>query len=99
MMTYNMEALVANTALVKVKEETKHCKHDFAVNHAQALSRLKGVWVMLMRRPVALLSGFIMQLVELVAACRESIRPDRSYERDFVGKKKTRFPVAYERTH
>ena len=98
MMTYNLEALVANVALVKVKEETRHCQHDYAVNHAQALSRLKGAWVKLMRRPVALLSGFIMQLVELVAACRESIRPDRSYERDFVGKKKARFPVSYKRT-
>jgi hypothetical protein len=47
---------------------------------------------------VALLSGFIMQLVKLVAACRESIRPDRSYERDFVGKKKARFSVAYKGT-
>ena len=75
-MTYNLEALVANVALVKVKEEMKHCQHDYAVNQAQALSRLKGAWVKLMRRPVALLSGFIMQLVKLVAACRESIRPD-----------------------
>ena len=67
MMTYNLEALVANIALVKVKEETKQCKCDYAMNHAQALSRLKGIWVKLMRRPVALFSDFIMQLVELVA--------------------------------
>jgi hypothetical protein len=90
-MTYNLEALVANVALVKVNEETKHCQHDYAVNHAQALSRLKGAWVKLMRRPVVLLSGFIMQLVKLVAAYRESIRPDRSYERVLLARKKPDF--------
>jgi hypothetical protein len=90
-MTYNLEALVANVALVKVKEEMKHCQHDYTVNDVQALSRLKGAWVKLMRRPVALLSGFIMQLVKLVSACSESIRPDRSYERDYVCKENPGF--------
>ena len=98
MMTYNIEALLAKAAEPKVKKETAHCKNDYAVNHAQALSRLKGTWVKMMRLPKELLSGFIIQLVDIVVACRESIRPDRSYKRDFVGKKKSRFPIAYKRT-
>lgn len=98
MMTYNLEGLLAGAAEPKVKKETAHCKHDYAVNHAQALSRLKGAWVKIFTLPDRLLSGFIAQLVDIVAACRESIRSDRSYPRDFVGKKKARFPVAYKRT-
>jgi len=98
MMTYNLEALLAKVAEPKVKKETAHCKYDYAVNHAQALSRLKGIWVKMIKLPNPLLSGFITQLVDIVAACRESIRPNRSYARDFVGKKKSRFPVAYKRT-
>ena len=97
MMTYNLEALFAKVAEPKVKKETAHCKYDYAVNHAQALSRLKGAWVKMFKLPHRLLSGFITQLVDIVAACRESIRPDRSYTRDFVGKKKARFPVPYKR--
>lgn len=97
MMTYNLEALLAKVAEPKVKKETAHCKYDYAVNHAQALSRLKGAWVKMIKLPYQLLSGFITQLVDIIVACRESIRPDRSYARDFVGKKKARFPVAYKR--
>ncbi len=98
MMTYNLEALLAKAAEPKIKKETAHCKYEYAVNHAQALSRLKGVWVKVIKLPNQCLAGFITQLVDIVVACRESIRPDRSYARDFVGKKKSRFPVAYKRT-
>ena len=98
MMTYNLEAMLAIAAQPKVKKETAHCKYEYAVNHAQALSRLKGAWIKMMKLPGHLLSGFITQLVDIMVTCRESIRPDRSYERDFVGKKKARFPVAYKRT-
>jgi hypothetical protein len=98
MMTYNLEALLANAAEPQVKKETAHCQYAYAVNHAQALSRLKGVWVKMIQLPDALLSGFITQLVHIVAACRESIRPRRHYPRDRVGKKKARFPIAYKRT-
>lgn len=97
MMTYNLEALLARAAEPKVKKETAHCKHDYAVNHAQALSRLKGTWIKMIKLPSQLLSSFIAQVVEIIVLCRESIRPDRNYERDFVGKKKARFPVAYKR--
>ncbi len=98
MMTYNLEALLATAAEPKIKKETAHCQYEYAVNHAQALSRLKGAWVKMIGLPLQLLSGFITQLVDIVAACRESVRQDRSYARDFVGKKKARFPVPYKRT-
>lgn len=98
MMTYNLAALLAKAAEPQVKKETAQCKYDYAVNHAQALSRLKGLWVKLIKLPSHLSSDLISQLIGIIAQCRESIRPDRSYERNFVGKKKARFPVAYKRT-
>ena len=45
MMTYSLEALLAKVAEPKVKKETSHCKYDYAANHAQALTRLKGAWI------------------------------------------------------
>jgi len=98
MMTYNLAALLAKAAEPKVKKKTAHCQYDYAVNHAQALSRLKGAWIKMIRLPGRLLSGFITQLVDIIADCRESIRPGRRYERPSIGKKKARFPVAYKRT-
>ena len=71
--------MLAIAAQPKVKKETAHCKYEYAVNHAQALSRLKGAWIKMMKLPSRLLSGFITQLVEIIANCRESIRPDRSF--------------------
>jgi hypothetical protein len=98
MATYNFAALLALAAEPEVKKEGRHGKYVYAVNHAQALSRLKSVWVKMYNLPTAALTKCITELVEVIALNREAIRPGRSYERKVIGKKKSRFPVAYKRT-
>ncbi len=98
MATYNIAALLALAAEPEVKKQGQQCKYVYAVNHAQALSRLKSVWVKMFNLTTDALTKCITELVRVIALNREAIRPGRSYERKVIGKKKARFPVAYKRT-
>ena len=97
MLTFNLSALLGQAALLGVDEQTKGLKHAYQVNHAQALSRLKAAWITLFQSSGNILSQLINELIGIIAACREAVRPDHSYPRQSVGKKNARFPVAYKR--
>ena len=97
MLAFNLSAMLGQAAQPLVNEQTHGLKHAYQVNHAQALSRLKAAWVRLFQSSGNTLSQLIDELISIIAACREAIRPDRSYPRKQVGKKKARFPVAYKR--
>jgi len=97
MVTYNIAALLAQAADPLVKAACRHCKYEYAVNQTQALSRVKGAWVLLYHLTAATLLECLDQLITTIALCREPIRPDRQFERKWVGKKKARFPMTYKR--
>ena len=97
MVTYNIAALLAQAADPRVKAACRHCKYEYAVNQTQALSRVKGAWVLLYHLTAATLLECLDQLITTIARCREPIRPDRQFERKWAGKKKARFPMTYKR--
>ena len=96
--TYNLAALLSQAAQPLVDKATKRCKHRYAVNQAQALSRLKRCWLTLFQQSADRLVSVLDQLIVIVSQCREIIRSDRQFDRKRVGKKKARYSVAYKRT-
>ena len=94
----NLSALLSQAAQPQVDQATKSGQYSYAVNQAQALSRLKNSWVLLFISPSKLLGGFINELVSMISLCREIIRPDRHNQRVKANKKKSRYPAAYKRT-
>lgn len=93
----NLSALLAQAAQPQVDQATSGCKHRYAVNQSQALSRLKSGWLVLFKCSADRLTVLINDLVVTISLCREIIRPNRQYPRHVANKKKARYPMAYKR--
>ena len=61
--------------------KTKHRKHVYAVNFAQALSKMKDVIALLFTRRGVL--RIVTELIDVITKTIEPIRPGRKYPRRF----------------
>lgn len=79
--TANLTAVLANSVQHEVDKRTEHCKHPYAVNFTQALSKMKDTIVRLFthRNPFQILVEFL----DVLARTVEPVRPGRHYPRRF----------------
>jgi hypothetical protein len=77
----NLTAMVANAAQQQVDKATTHRKHEYQVNFAQALSKMKNTLIELLLLSVRKLQGKLEALIDYIARTIEFIRRGRSYSR------------------
>jgi len=80
-LTTNLTSIIANAAQVQVDKETAHRKHNYQVNFAQAVSKMKNKVVELVIISSHYLQETLKVLVEYMACTIEPIRKGRSYKR------------------
>ena len=73
--------MVANAAQQKVDKTTAHRQHDYQVNFAQTLSKMKNTLVELLLFTARKLQGKLAALIDYIACTIEPIRRGRSYSR------------------
>jgi hypothetical protein len=73
--------MVANAAQQQVDKATTHRKHEYQVNFAQALSKMKNTLIELLLLSVRKLQGKLEALIDYIARTIEFIRRGRSYSR------------------
>lgn len=83
----NLAAVFVFLAQWLANERYRHRQHDYRINGANALSKMKGSLVRLFLHRSSM--DWCWRLLEMLAACVEAIRPDRSYPRNM---KKVRVP-------
>ena len=79
--TANLASVIARSARDIVAVKTKHRKHVYAVNFAQALSKMKDVIALLFTRRGVL--RIVTELIDVITKTIEPIRPGRKYPRRF----------------
>jgi len=94
-LTLNLTAILASLAQWMTKRLYQQRRHDYQVNFANALSKMKDNIVRLLGLdpPPELLP----QLVCAMASEVEAIRPDRSFPRNIKSSKPKRFHGNYKR--
>jgi len=95
--TTNLTAMVANAAQKQVDKATAHRKHDYQVNFAQALSKMKNTVIELLALSVQELLYRLEALVDYMACTIEPIRKGRSYNRPKSKSKNRIFYCNYKR--
>lgn len=95
--TTNLTAMVANAAQKQVDKATAHRKHDYQVNFAQALSKMKNTVIELLALSVQELLHRLEALVDYMACTIEPIRKGRSYNRSKSKSKNRIFYCNYKR--
>ena len=80
-LTTNLTAMLANVAQKQVDQATTQCKHDYQVNFAQALSKMKNTLVELLLLSAQKLQSTLAALIDYIARTIEPIRSGRSYRR------------------
>ena len=93
----NLTAMVANAAQQQVDKATAHRKHDYQVNFAQALSKMKNILIELLLLSVRKLQGKLEALIDYIACTIEPIRRGRSYSRKNSKSKNRIFYCNYKR--
>lgn len=96
--TTNLTAMVANVAQKQVDKATTHRKHDYQVNFAQALSKMKNTLVELLQLSAKELQRRLGALIDYVACTIEPIRNGRSYSRPNSKSKNRIFYCNYKRS-
>jgi len=77
----NLTAMVANAAQQQVDKATAQRRHDYQVNFAQALSKMKNTLVELLLLSARKLQGKLEALIDYIACTIEPLRRGRSYSR------------------
>jgi hypothetical protein len=77
----NLTAMVANAAQQQVDKATAHRRHDYQVNFAQALSKMKNTLVELLLLTARKLQDKLEALIDYIACTIEPLRRGRSYSR------------------
>ena len=95
--TTNLTSMVANAAQKQVDKATAHRKHDYQVNFAQALSKMKNTLVELLLLSAKELQSRLGALIDYVACTIEPIRSGRSYSRPNSKSKNRIFYCNYKR--
>jgi hypothetical protein len=80
-LTTNLTSMLANAAQKQVDKTTAHRKHDYQVNFAQAVSKMKNTVVELLIISTHYLQSRLKALVDYIACTIEPIREGRSYDR------------------
>jgi len=96
-LTTNLTAMVANAAQKQVDKATTHRKHDYQVNFAQALSKMKNTLVELLLISTQKLQNRLKLLIDYMACTIEPIREGRSYSRPKSKMKNRIFYCNYKR--
>ena len=81
----------------QVDKATAHRKHDYQVNFAQALSKMKNILIELLLLSVRKLQGKLEALIDYIACTIEPIRRGRSYSRTNSKSKNRIFYCNYKR--
>jgi hypothetical protein len=89
-----LTAMVANAAQQQVDKATAHRKHEYQVNFAQALSKMKNTLIERLLLSVRKLQGKLEALIDYIA---RTIEP-RSYSRSTSKSKNRIFYCNYKRT-
>ncbi len=95
--TTNLTAMVANAAQKQVDKTTAHRKHEYQVNFAQALSKMKNTLVGFMLFSAQELQSRVEALIDYMACTIEPIRRGRSYRRSESKSKNRIFYCNYKR--
>jgi hypothetical protein len=93
----NLTAMVANAAQQQVDKATAHRQHDYQVNFAQALSKMKNILIELLLLSARKLQGKLEALIDYIACTIEPIRRGRSYSRSNSKSKNRIFYCNYKR--
>jgi len=93
----NLTAMVANAAQQQVDKATAHRRHDYQVNFAQALSKMKNILVELLLFSARKLQGKLEALIDYMACTIEPLRRGRSYSRSNSKSKNRIFYCNYKR--
>ena len=96
-LTTNLTAMVANAAQKQVDKATSHRKHDYQINFAQALSKMKNTLVELLLFSTQKLQSKLEMLIDFMACTIEPIREGRSYPRPKSKMKNRIFYCNYKR--
>ena len=96
-LTTNLTSMAANAAQKQVDKATAHRKHDYQVNFAQALSKMKNTLVELLALSVQKLLYRLEALIDYIACTIEPIRKGRSYTRPNSKLKNRIFYCNYKR--
>ena len=80
-LTTNLTSIVANAAQKQVDKVTAHRKHDYQINFAQAISKMKNTIVELLIISSDHLQSRLKALIDYIACTIEPIRGGRSYDR------------------
>jgi len=90
----NLTMIIVNSVQPLADLKTAKRKYKYHINITQALSGLKNTIVLLMINPYETTCQIISDLQELFLKCLESVRPGRSYKRNFK-KRNKKFHSAY----
>jgi hypothetical protein len=93
----NLTAMVTNDAQQQVDKATAHRRHDYQVNFAQALSKMKNILIELLLLSARKLQGKLEALIDYIACAIEPIRRGRSYSRSNPKSKNRIFYCNYKR--
>jgi hypothetical protein len=80
-LTTNLVSIAVNAAQAHVDKATAHRKHNYQVNFAQAVSKMKNTVVELLVIPSHYLQEKLKVLIDYIACTIEPIRKGRSYSR------------------
>jgi hypothetical protein len=90
----NLTMIIVNSVQPLANLKTAKRKYKYHINITQALSGIKNTIVLLMLRPYETTCKIVFELQNLFLKCLESVRPGRSYERNFK-KRNKKFHSAY----
>ena len=93
----NLTAMVANAAQQQIHKTTAHRQHDYQVNFAQALSKMKNTVIQLLLFSVRKLQAKLEALIDYIACTIEPIRSGRRYSRADSKSKNRIFYCNYKR--
>jgi hypothetical protein len=93
----NLTAMVANAAQQQVDKTTTHRQHDYQINFAQALSKMKNTLVELLLFSIRKLQAKLEALIDYIACTIEPIRSGRRYSRADSKSKNRIFYFNYKR--
>jgi len=96
-LTTNLTSMLANEAQKQVDKTTTHRKHDYQVNFAQAISKMKNTVVELLIISNYQLQSRLKILIDYIACTIEPIRRGRSYDRPKSKMKNKLHYCAYKR--
>lgn len=90
----NLTMMIVTSTHPELKKRTENRKYEHHINFTQALSGMKNHIVLLLWRPYEKICDIVTKLQALMLTCIESIRPGRTYERNF-NKKNKKFHLEY----